>query len=215
MADFFDRLLARSMPAYDAGVVPVRPRVPGRFERPTQLPEAEELPPAPAGRTAIVPATERVVTERAPALPPPPDVAPVPAPAPTRVVERHAERVIETHRETVAAQREVVTRVVESRTVPRAVREVVREAPAPVAGPVTSRTVVEARPLLVPPAVVAAAPAVAAPRRPDPTAPAPPTVHVRIGRIEVAAPPPAEPRQQARRAGPALSLERYLNGGDR
>src|SRR5690242_5680889 len=103
MPDFFDRLLARSVPAYDGGVVPVRPRVPGQFERAAPLPELAELPAAPAGTTRE-PAPPSVVPQpvRPAASPvPPPDAAPQPGPAPVRIVERHAERVTELVRETV------------------------------------------------------------------------------------------------------------------
>ena len=215
MPDFFDRLLARSMPTYNAGVVPVRPRVPGRFERAAPLPEIEE-PAATTGREPVVRETERVVAERAATMPRPPEVPAIASPAPERVVERHAERITEVHRETVAVQRETVTReVVHPRAVPLAAREVTREVPARPGRPAPGRTVVEARPLLVPPKVEAA-PAPAVPTRRDTAAPAPPTVHVRIGRIEVGAPPaePAPPRR-GQRAEPALSLERYLDGSGR
>src|SRR5256885_5835008 len=218
MPDFFARLLARSMPTDPAaqaaaGVVPARPRVPGRFERAAPLPEMDE-PAAPAEREAVVREAERVVTERAPTMPRPMAVPAITLPAPERVVERHRERVTEVHREAVAAQREAVTgEVTTSRAVPLAAREVVRPAPARPAQPVTSRTVVEARPLLVPPKVEAA-PAPAVPTRRDTAAPAPPTVHVRIGRIEVAAPPPTQPapRRRGQRAAPAPSPERHLDG---
>jgi hypothetical protein len=231
MPDFFDRLLARTGTqdpqrfAALTGAVPVRPRVPGRYERAT-LSTVDEETPAPQRLAAV-----RAASTEQPRPPAPPAPRPVAAPTAPAAVTAYVER-------QAGADRDIIPPVAIPSTVERepapaasgwreteAIRHVpvVAKDPFETSPPVQpAGPVVVAGPLLVsppvppvpavPPAVPAAGPATAD-RRPAASPPREPSVHVRIGRIEVhAAEPPPPPPAPRRRPAPALSLSRYLAG---
>jgi hypothetical protein len=219
MADFFDRLLARSLPGHppppDEAIV--RPRLPQRFEPPPAPADIEErefvmaAPGAPPAAARVVPkpaasaphsesgraerATAqgvlRVVEEAAPA-PAAPALVPTPVPAPARA-ERPAPT-SPTRPATPAAEHTTINVTVAA------------------AGPPVGA--------LLPTAVSRAA---ADPSRPAPPQPiralprrgasTPPqrVVQVSIGRVEVTAAGPQRPAaKRSSRPEPVVSLERYL-----
>jgi hypothetical protein len=222
MPDFFDRLLARSMPMDApfesvAGAVPARVRIPARFERVAPVAEPQEpwVPGAPAVREQEppAPAIERVTRwmpqPAMPVPPAPPTSGPgQPVPVPGRMATPDFEHALET----VAPQRESGPRQAEPGSPAPVVIQHTREVLAPT---VTHVSVVGQPPLLVPPEAMPAPapPGVVSARRTGATS-VERTVHVRIGRIEVTASGPAQPdpRPRPQRVGPTLSLERYLGG---
>ena len=221
--DYFDRLLARHM---TSGVVTrVRPRLPGPFERIESLrpvPDAPEAPDAP---------------ESPPAVPVPPAREPFAPPSPRR------ERRVLTERHTVIREDQVTAhdddRTPQPVPDPRPDRPVTREprhvAQLAVTNPVRAvvrNTVSGAAPrdpepaaprtgVLIPPRVAVPPRAPETRRSVAPGArrtarPAEPTVHVKIGRLEVRAAgtaPPARRTTPSRRA-PAVNLTDYLSGSD-
>ena len=221
MPDYFDRLLARSVPGcpVPSGETVVAPRLPQLFEQFSTEVETEELLPAavrPAPQAAPVPPPVTVVERHSPAseaprpepavqppalAPPPvaPSVIPVRVPqtaaaqAPAGVVERQVERPVEQHLTTV---------------------NVVLEHHGAPAGTLLPRGTTGAVPATPAPVDTARAATVAA-RRGEPRQQQ--VVRVSIGRVEVTATSPERrPPAQARpsRPDPAMSLERYLTRED-
>jgi hypothetical protein len=233
--DYFDRLLTRHVPvAAHRGPVRVRPRLPGPFERAEARwfePVADDapaplVPSAPPAHPAVAPVlpppvrTERTVirTEPAPAperraAPPAtarPDAAPPPRPAADITPARRAAA------EAATAPRRHADPV--SRPAPPARDEAVAARPArrgAATGPVDPARAAPGMPRAVP---APAARRVAEPREARRPARSEPTVHVRIGRLEVRAAeadrPAAHPARPARdgRHAPAVNLSDYLSG---
>ena len=223
--DYFDRLLARHMTSADRPVTRVRPRLPGPFERIESLhrePDAPEAPDAP---------------DSPPAAPEPPARAPF-APLPPRREHR-----VLTERHTIIREEQLTAhdgdRTPRLLPGPRPDRPVTHEhrhllRPA-VTGPVRAivrETTPGAAPRDPEPAAprtgVLISPRIVVPPRPPehrasvaPAArrtvrPAEPTVHVKIGRLEVRAAgtePPARRPTPSRRA-PAVNLTDYLSKSD-
>jgi hypothetical protein len=216
MADFLDRLLARSVPGFPLpqGETVVAPRLPQLFEQGGAALDVEEFVAAastPAVTTAArppIPATPREDAQREIRQASPSPVAAVPARTPataaipvvppslitsservTTTVEAHSERVREEHFTTIdhtVYQGEPAATLLPSTTV---------VVPATAAGTPEARRH-----------------GVTATRRGEPPQS---MVRVSIGRVEVtgaAKPekPPARPKPT--RADPAMSLERYLAG---
>jgi translation initiation factor IF-2 len=226
MPDFFDRLIARTAspdPALHraAGVVRVRPRLPSLFERsdpaepepldtPTmaRLAEASAAPPAdaapairaaePAAVSPIPPAASYVDRDRRPPRPPSPAVGDPPLigvppdfrlPAAPSTVVAAAVVPSTDRRDDARPPARVVERVGPLPVIPRAaaVPRPPANLPAPASGGQASRR--------------------------EPPRPAERSVQVRIGRIEVTAPPRPDAAASARprpRREPALTLARYL-----
>ena len=229
MPDFFDRLVACSVPgAEPPDLVRARPRLPGPFERPAPAaaePELEPdqgLGPAPASLPPVVGAPPpaaaalveqsaftRLVPQAYRAGPPPPGVpaAPVgllvpPAPPP-RPSDPDGPRRDRGDAPASAAP----PRLPADQPLPRLV-------PPPSPGPLVSAAAMAAPGPAPAPTEIRVVPV------PQPTGrrePRPPerTVQVRIGRIEVVAPQPEPPRSRpgrAERRPPLLTLDRYLAG---
>ncbi|WP_370949876.1 hypothetical protein AB5J62_20345 [Amycolatopsis sp. cg5] len=218
MADFLDRLLARSVPGCPApaGEALVVPRLPQPFEQFTGGVEQEELVAAPTRRSPS-PVTQAapspVVTTAVETHHHTESPAPAPAAKPWIPVSRQV-----TATPPVTPRPSVTTRHHHSETHISQVTEQQRltsvnvsvspdvspDGPSATLLPSTTTVVV---PVL--PGEPRRAPETAA-RRGDP--PPPPPVRISIGRVEVKAAETAKPAARTRpsRAEPAVSLERYL-----
>lgn len=209
MADYFDRLLARSVPGFPPAGPVVRPRLlqvfePAGAQRDQEEPVTASTPappgvmgtPGPAGTRGPAGETPHVAPPPIPAVPPGPEPATpelVPVHTTTTVVTAEHTR-HELVREPVVEQRLTSVNISVSQGDPVAElrpRHVTVVAPAPVTEP--RHTPVPARHRA---------------EKPQPQA-----VHVAIGRVEVTAmsTEPAQARRaKAKRPEPVLSLERYL-----
>ena len=218
--DYFDRLLARHITSADRPVTRVRPRLPGPFERIESLhrePDAPEAPDAPDS---------------------PPDTPASPARAPFAPPPRREHRVL-TERHTVIREEQLTPHdgdrtppLLPDRLVTHEHRHFVRPTVVAPVHTVVRETTPGAAPRDPEPAAprtgVLVSPRIVVPPRPPehrtsvaPAArrtarPAEPTIHVKIGRLEVRAAgtePPARRPTPSRRA-PAVNLTDYLSKSD-
>jgi hypothetical protein len=209
MPDYFDRLLARSVPGFPAAGPVVRPRLPQIFEPAGPEPEYAEPftvpvpaappvvgapgPPGPRGRAGQATHTS---LQAAPAVP----QEPTPT-APELVTVESSKTIVAAEHTSHEVVREPV---IEQRLT--AVNVAVRQ----------GEPVAELRPqhtTVVVPVPVAQPRQTPAPVTHRAETPQPQAVHVSIGRIEVTATSPERrqpPRAATKRPEPVLSLDRYL-----
>ena len=219
--DYFDRLLARHMTSADQAVTRVRPRLPGPFERIESLrpePDAPESPdapdsppaaPAPPARASFAPLQprrgHRVLTERHTVIREEQVTASdgdrTPPFLPDRLVTHEHRHLV---RPAVAAPVHTV------------VREAAPGAAARDPEPAPPRTgVLISPPIAVPPRPPESRTSVAPVARRT-VRPAEPTIHVKIGRLEVRAAGTETParRPTPGRRAPAVNLTDYLSKSD-